>query len=289
MSQNPPKIVVTDSFYKIMLHKRAQDNERLLAQGLPPRTDELSYIAESDADALVADEAKRRAARASQKAAPRPTPPTRGPLCRAAKAKLTARCQSIPGFERHSRKCQICRHPDVDAIEQIYLNWHSADDVCNFFQLRDNDIVYRHARAAGLDVLRRQNTRLVVERFVEQWRHVKITLPGILRSIHALSCLDDKGRWTDPPRTHIILSSKDLPAATSAVAHLPLDAAPSASGLLENGVVSTTETTSTERSKPHDNDSSRSSVPISHASSAEDKKCSSDLEHPASSLETLET
>ncbi|MHB8486845.1 MAG: hypothetical protein ACYDCM_14120 [Candidatus Acidiferrales bacterium] len=236
MSQNqsPIRIVVSDSFYKTILNKRAQDNERLAAEGLPPRTDELPYISESDANALAADEAQRRAARSSKDAAASlaPPPPTRGPLSRAAKAKIAERIAAIPGFDHHSRKCQICRSPHVDGIEQLYLQWESVKLICRYFQFADTDALYRHARAAGLDVLRRQNSRWVVEQFIEQWHTVKVTSSTVIRSIRALSCLDEKGRWTDPPSTHILVRGNDASAA---------DARSSDSGLPEPGATSTTD------------------------------------------------
>src|SRR6185437_9581005 len=195
--------------------------------------DETPFISQSQAKAQAEAEAKQRASQAAQKTAANlaPPPPTRGPLCRAAKAKVAERTAAIPGFDRHSRKCQICRSPYVDYIEQLYLQWEEVDLICRYFQLADADTVYRHARAAGLDVLRRQNSRWVVEQFIEQWRFVKITSSTVIRSIRALSCLDEKGRWTDPPSTHILVRGNDASASTSS----------SDSGLPESGVTSTTD------------------------------------------------
>lgn len=210
-NQSPVKMVVTDELYEILLHRRAQDNERLAAEGLPPRTDELWCISQSDAAGLAADQAKRSASQ-NTAASVAPPPPTRGPLCRAAKAKVAERNAATPGFDRHSRKCQICRSPYVDLIEQVYLQWERVDNICRYFQLADTDTLYRHARAAGLDALRRQNSRWVVEQFIEQWRDVKISSATVIRSIRALSCLDDKGRWTDLPKTHIFLRGEDAAA-----------------------------------------------------------------------------
>lgn len=206
MSHNdlPPRIIVDPSLYEIVAKRRADRNAARAADGLPPTDDDFPFITQEQADAADAQE---KARRARQKPASNlaPPPPTRGPLCRAAKAKLAERNASISGFERHSRKCRICRSPYVDAIEQIYLQWERVDRICEYFQLGDGDTVYRHARAAGLDVLRRQNSRWVVEQFIEQWRSVKISSATVIRSIRALSCLDDKGRWTDLPKTHIVV------------------------------------------------------------------------------------
>jgi len=259
---DPVKIVLSDSFYEIILHKRAQDNERLIAQGLPPRTDAICYISESEAEILAQAEAARHSTQAADRNAPPALPrPSRG-LRAAAKAKVAERAASIPNFQRHSRKCQICRSPFVDDIEQLYLQWQAVDLICRFFRLADTDTLYRHARAAGLDVLRRQNSRWVVEQFIEQWRTVKITSSTVIRSIRALSCLDEKGRWTDPPRTHILVRGTDPQAPELALPEMesggplpPSTAQPEPcclprSASLASGHRTVASSSSTERSEP---------------------------------------
>jgi len=230
----PVQIILSDSFYESVQKRHADQNALRASQGLPPVADESPFISQSQAKAQAEAEAKQRASQAAQKTAANlaPPPPTRGPLCRAAKAKVAERTAAIPGFDRHSRKCQICRSPYVDYIEQLYLQWEEVDLICRYFQLADADTIYRHARSAGLDVLRRQNSRWVVEQFIEQWRTVKVTSSTVIRSIRALSCLDEKGRWTDPPSTHILVRGNDASAA---------DARSSDSGLPEPGVTSTTD------------------------------------------------
>lgn len=205
-----PKIVFDDSFYEILAKRRADRNAQLAAQGLPPISTEPGYISESQARAEAEARAKQRAANATANDAAKhaPPPPTRGPLCRAAKAKVAERIASLPGFERHSRKCRICRSPYFDAIEEAYLRWYPVEFIAKYFQF-DSEALYRHARAAALDQARRQNVRWVVEQFIEQWRNVKITSAAVIRSIRALSCLDDKGRWTDLPKTHIVVRGSD--------------------------------------------------------------------------------
>ncbi|MGH9727037.1 MAG: hypothetical protein ACRD4V_00410, partial [Candidatus Acidiferrales bacterium] len=88
---------------------------------------------------------------------------------------------------------------------------------------------------------------------------VKVNASNILHSIRALSCLDDQSRWTDPPRTHILVRGQDL-AATGACS--------SGSGLPHLGATSTTEAhetrptasaSSIEQRDPHDENSSADS------------------------------
>lgn len=123
------------------------------------------------------------------------------------RTKLKVRRYSVPNFERHSRKCQICHHEDIDAIEEAFVNWTSAHKIMRVFKIDADDAIYRHARATGLDVARRQNVRFAVEKVVEHVDHVTITSSSILRAVRALSCLNERGQWTELPSTHIIVAS----------------------------------------------------------------------------------
>ena len=191
-NQSPIKMIISDEFYEAIARRRA-------GQGVSQTEQQSCLISESQARAQA--EAKQRAANAPPAALPRPG-------C-AVRSVLKTRRESIDGFERHSRKCRLCRHPHLEEIENAYLNWHSAYDICRVFQVQDPDTLYRHARAAGLDATRRSNVRHVVEHFIEQAHNVKITSTTVLRSIRALSCLDDKGYWTDLPKTHIVAPGND--------------------------------------------------------------------------------
>jgi hypothetical protein len=213
------KITLPRETYECFAGYRAA---RRAAQGLPPEDPkDIPWLCEHEVEAEE-----------NQRTTPEESSTPRGRLTRAAKAKIAERDAAIPGFERHSRKCALCRHPALEEIERAYLAWHSVFDICRFFEIDDPDTIYRHVRAAQLDVARRQNVRTVVENFIEQSRHVKITSSTILRSIRALSCLDDNGRWTDPPRTHILVRGPDIASS---------DSRSSDSGLPESGMTSTTE------------------------------------------------
>ena len=200
MSHNQPRvqIVVDPALADVLASRRQSRNAERIAAGQPPVQDESPFISSADF------EKKQETARTAPKA-------YRNRISAAAKAKIDARCKSIPGFERHSRKCQICHSRDVEDIEEWYINWSSAHWIALSFKVGLEDVVYRHARAAGLDVLRRQNARMVVEKLMEQVDQVTVTSSTILRAARALSCMNDQGRWTDPPSTHIVLTSKDLP------------------------------------------------------------------------------
>lgn len=249
------KIIIDDSFYEILANRRATANAELAAQGLPPLEDNSTFISESQARAEAEARAKQRAAQN----APIVLPPPGW----AVRSLLRTRRKSIDGFERHSRKCRLCRHPHLQEIENAYLNWHSAYDICDDFHVDDPDTLYRHARAARLDASRRGNVRCVVEHFIEQAHNVNITSSTVLRSIRALSCLDDQGRWTDPPKTHILMRGDDARSCDTGSAKAGSPAA-SHTGLPEDqsqvGGFS-----STEQREPDDKNSSPDALATSRS------------------------
>lgn len=207
----PHRIVVNPELADMLASRREARNAELTAAGQPPVQDESPFISSAELEKENAPGARKKAYRAR--------------ITAAAKAKIDARCQSIPGFERHSRKCQVCHSRDVEEIEDWYINWSSAHWIALTFKVGLEDVVYRHARATGLDVLRRRNARMVVEKIMEQVDQVDVTSSTVLRAARALSCMDDQGRWTDPPSTHIVLTSKDLPeqVTTSTAGRAALD------------------------------------------------------------------
>lgn len=138
---------------------------------------------------------------------------------------LESRIASIPDFERHSRKCQVCHSRWVEEIEEAYYNWSSAQWIINAFHISYDDSVYRHARAIGLDARRRKNVAIAVEKLIEKVDQVTVTSSTVLRAIRALSLLDDNGHWTDPPSTHIFVRGTDAASSCSGVPQQSIDSA----------------------------------------------------------------
>jgi hypothetical protein len=165
---------------------------------------------------------------------------------------LQSRIESIPDFERHSRKCQVCHSRYVEEIEEAYYNWSSAQWIINVFNISYDDAVYRHARAIGLDLRRRKNVAIAVEKLIEKVDEVTVTSSTILRAVRALSCLTPDGRWTDLPTTHIVLTNKDLPKDTSVTATPSTEAG---------------STSSTERTEPLDGRDSAATASTNDADS----------------------
>jgi len=107
-------------------------------------------------------------------------------------------------LERHSRKCIICHHPEREAIEEEFLHWRAPWKLAEDYNLADYRTIYRHARAAGLLLQRRENLHSGLDAFVEAVDDVKFTGDTILRAMRAYSCIDRHGRWTEiPTQVHI--------------------------------------------------------------------------------------
>ena len=109
-----------------------------------------------------------------------------------------------PDPERHSRKCLICHHPDRAALESDYIHWVSPDYISSAYNLWDRQTIYRHARATGLNELRRQNLRCVIEPILEYTHYLRPTACDILNAARAYSRINDYGQWVDPPREVVI-------------------------------------------------------------------------------------
>jgi len=105
---------------------------------------------------------------------------------------------------RHRRKCSVCKHPERSAIEEEFLDWRSPQAIGAHYGIHKNSI-YCHAHAMGLFVRRRGNMRSALEILIEQAEHARITGQTIINAVRALSCLQDDGRWVEPP-THVIYS-----------------------------------------------------------------------------------
>jgi hypothetical protein len=114
--------------------------------------------------------------------------------------KLKLRLESIPGFDRHSRKCQICNHPEIDDIEEDFIDWTTADQLRKTFKLKGGSTIYRHARATGLDIRRRENLGVVLEKVVEEVDNAETpTVSEIIRAARTLARLNSRGQWVFPP------------------------------------------------------------------------------------------
>jgi hypothetical protein len=112
-------------------------------------------------------------------------------------------------LERHSRRCIICHHPEREAIEEEFVHWRAPWKLSQDYKLNDYRTVYRHARAAGLLLQRRERLHSALDAFVESVDDVTFTGDTILRAMRAYSCIDSHGRWTEIPTQVQFYTSND--------------------------------------------------------------------------------
>ncbi len=131
-----------------------------------------------------------------------------------------------PRDSRHSRKCNVCRHPDRGAIEQAFLRWRSPDQIALDYGIADHSSVYRHVHASGLFARRRATLRLALEPLIERACEVRVTAANIVSAVRLYAQLNDSGEWVGPQPAPPVKSS---PASTlassgnSSSAALPAD------------------------------------------------------------------
>jgi hypothetical protein len=123
-------------------------------------------------------------------------------------------------LERHSRRCIICHHPEREAIEEEFVHWRAPWKLSQDYKLADYRTVYRHARAAGLLLQRRERLHSALDAFVESVDDVTFTGDTILRAMRAYSCIDSHGRWTEIP-TQVQFSTSTAPHPTQSPAPYP--------------------------------------------------------------------
>src|SRR5690348_14180548 len=129
--------------------------------------------------------------------------------------------ESSSPAERHSRKCKICNHPERDLIEADFIQWRYPGEITDMFRI-SYDALYRHATATGLFDLRRENVHLVVQKVLEEVEYVQEpTAAAILRAVRTLACLDSRGRWAEPPTTHIVVNSSAEPIVAAGLPRQP--------------------------------------------------------------------
>jgi hypothetical protein len=122
---------------------------------------------------------------------------------------------------RHERKCAICHHCECAAIEEEFVHWRNVCRLAQEYGSEDYRTIYRHARATGLIELRRENVGSALDNIVERSDTTKVSADCILRAIRAYSCIDDMGRWIDPPSRVVFTTAR-------ASASIPAPEAPAA-------------------------------------------------------------
>ena len=156
----------------------------------------------------------------------------------------SAQSQSEPdsSAKRHSRKCKICNHPERELIEADFIEWRHPGEIADTYRVA-YDVLYRHATANGLFELRREKVAIVVQKVLEEVEYVQEpSAATILRAVRTLACLDSRGRWTEPPTTHVVVNTTERPAESAN----PVASSTAPAGALSSS--SLTETPSESRS-----------------------------------------
>lgn len=109
-------------------------------------------------------------------------------------------------LSHHQRKCAICRHPERETIEEMFVHWHSSSSIHRRFMLSDRSTIYDHAHATGLFAKRRRNLRYALEHMIERADECNISSHGIVAAIKAYASLTVSGEWIEPARRVIYTS-----------------------------------------------------------------------------------
>lgn len=126
---------------------------------------------------------------------------------------------SRTSLSHHQRKCTICRHPERETIEEMFVHWHSASRIYSRFMLHDRSAIYDHAHATGLFAKRRRNLRYALEHVIERADQCDISSHGIVAAIKAYASLTTSGEWVEPARRVIYTSISSSEASPRATAH----------------------------------------------------------------------
>lgn len=132
-------------------------------------------------------------------------------------AQLRAATDSIPNFQRHSRRCRICNHPERKAIEADFFEWKRANWIEQRYGVHGQSTIYRHARATGLDVRRQANLSRRAEEILEKVDAIETPSASlILRAVQTLASLNERGQRIKPPATHHVVSATAPPTQSGA-------------------------------------------------------------------------
>lgn len=102
---------------------------------------------------------------------------------------------------RHQSHCNVCRHPNREAIEHDYLEWRCPSEIAIDYGLSDRTSIYRHAHATGLLLLRRRTYRASLERIMECAEQADVTAAAVVLAVRAYARINDDGQWVEPPHT----------------------------------------------------------------------------------------
>jgi hypothetical protein len=80
--------------------------------------------------------------------------------------------REYPRAAYHRIKCNVCSHPDRDAIDEAFLRWESPEKLARRFGLNNHTSIYRHVHATGLYAKRRRALSSSLEFIIEHVGHL---------------------------------------------------------------------------------------------------------------------
>jgi hypothetical protein len=121
----------------------------------------------------------------------------------------------------HTRRCNVCRHPQRKDIEEEFLRWRSPDRIAQDYKIPDHSSIYRHVHATGIFARRRKAVRAALEPIIECAQYVKVTSSSLVKAVHAYAHINEFGEWVNHPTQHTVIvqhinvSEKSDTSATS--------------------------------------------------------------------------
>jgi hypothetical protein len=105
----------------------------------------------------------------------------------------------------HTRRCNVCRHPNRKAIEHEFLRWRSPDKIAREYGIADHSSIYRHVHATGIFARRRKTVRVALESIIECAEVVKVTSSSFVKAVHAYTHINEFGEWIKHPTKHTVI------------------------------------------------------------------------------------
>jgi hypothetical protein len=138
------------------------------------------------------------------------------------------RTQASIDLSRHRRRCGVCHDPELEAIEEAFIQWRNVDAIDSEFEPEGGrSAIYRHAHAFNLFKKRSLNLRSALEYIIEESERIMPTAEGIVKAMRAYTRINDVGEWIDPPTKHIVqviaMPSMDTRNADNPIPGLALD------------------------------------------------------------------
>lgn len=134
-----------------------------------------------------------------------------------------AQAQAPPS--RHARKCTVCRHPDRDAIESLFLLWRSPVKLAVAFGIADHSHIYRHVHATGLFARRRATAR-PAKPVMDQMILATATPERVIRAVRLYAQLGSAFPALDQTDYDAISLDENIAAAVAAAATSAKPSAP---------------------------------------------------------------